>query len=135
MCTTLATWLDAGLFDPAGLRLVIVHRRREDVVKSILAYPTLSRLLDADPQRARRIADHCDRVATWHAERLGCPVIRIGYERLLAGPSVAARELAGFVGVASYTRIRAAASEVGKRRALWRFYAKRVKRKAIGVRA
>jgi hypothetical protein len=129
LCSTLATWLEAGRLEADGLGLVIVRRRPADVLASVLAYPTLAGLLEGDAGRARALVRACDEGAAWHADRLGRPVLELDYERMLDDPVATAAALAGFIGVADRSRVRAAAAEVGKRRALMRYYAGRIGRR------
>lgn len=120
---TLLSWLDAGCFSDARLKMVRVRRAPGAAAASVMKHKEVRAYCDNDPLRAQAMTEAYDENAAWTAARVDFPVCTICFESLIADPLQEVQRLARHVGVTDASRIAHACRLVGKRRALIAHYA------------
>ena len=121
-CLTLHAWLTNGILPRAQTRIIHVVRPIEAVVESFMSMT--SNRVGKDEAR-RMLAHHAD-AAQWQVDNAGVPAITVQYPQLTGAPRREVERIGEFVGCTSRAYVRSAARLVGKRRALARYYARRL---------
>jgi hypothetical protein len=131
-CLTLPLWRQYSAIAESDVRLVVVNRSLDDVMRSTMSHPAVVTYVGGDAERAKRMIRHYAECARTNAKESGWPWIEVEYAALLRSPVVEMERLATFLGVDDPIRIRDASRAVGRRSSLWRFRMVRTLRPFLG---
>jgi hypothetical protein len=114
MCATLLAWIERGVLNPDGLRIVYVRRKLEGAVRSSMSFESIRNFCDGTEAGVRGMLDRYAQLAQWHVETLGLPALTVDYEQLTKDPDAVVAQLAEFLGVRDARRIQRAKKLIGK---------------------
>ncbi|HSE95167.1 MAG TPA: sulfotransferase [Methylomirabilota bacterium] len=122
LSATLLSWVRFELFDPGRLRVVLLERDPESIVRSVMKFRVVRAYCGGTEAGARDMTRRYHDLAQWHVKHLDLPVFTLCYERMLAAPEDITRELASFLGIRDRARSHRAARQIGRTRGPLRCY-------------
>jgi hypothetical protein len=120
-CASLVAWTKAEALPVGALRIVLVDRDPDAILRSSLEHPSVRKFCEGDPIRARAMIEAYRSLAAWQVNALGVPTHRIQYESLVANPQAEVGKLGDWLGSTHPRQVDRASGLVGKRAAYSRY--------------